>query len=143
MKTSRSHLVEIIHGVWPDLVDGHQKPGNIYIPDNNFILLPLETITEILRSTWFDQYKYIIEKFDCDDFALILNAFMKQESLKRESEYPYAFGEVWSTMLKGKKTSHAINLVVTDDEVVRLIEPQNDRMWEADSEKDHVHYLRI
>ncbi|UCB50937.1 MAG: hypothetical protein JSW56_08820, partial [Deltaproteobacteria bacterium] len=70
------------------------------------------------------------EIMDCDDHALILHAFVIQKryrqvekgKLKKPQWYPWAFGQAWGYKFRGTKRSHAVNICITRDEKVLLID---------------------
>lgn len=106
------------------------------IADREYKYPTEEEVTKLLRETYFEHYKWTKEVFDCDDFTVILNAFVKQNRYKELAKLPWAFGEAWT---KGGK--HAVNIAVTPDKIL-LIEPQNDKIWEASIE-DKIVFIKI
>jgi len=110
--------------------------GQIKIADREYKHPTVEEVTQLLRETYFEHYKWTKEVFDCDDFSVILNAFVKQNRYKELAKLPWSFGEAWT---KGGK--HAVNIAVTPDKVL-LIEPQNDKIWEA-SVGDKIVFIKI
>jgi hypothetical protein len=88
---------------------------------------------------------------DCDDFAQILHSFIVQERYRemmhrgsnKKEWLPWAFGQCWGQKFQGKDGGHAINLCVTRDSGIMLIEPQNDALWEAKKGEDFVFFIRI
>lgn len=149
MKTPRSNIVNLLKRVWPSLADCMPGKSNIAIPDGTYWLLARTDIESIVRDTWLEKYKYVAEGFDCDDYALIFHAFTVQERYKRmraagETGWlPFAIGEVWGTRLNKNNGGHAVNIAITQAGEVLLIEPQNDNIWSADPDNDHVHYIRM
>ena len=149
MIIKRNDLIKKIHTVWPDLLDAMPKATNIAIPDNAYWLLKRKDVEWILSDTWINKYGYIAEGFDCDDSAMLFHAFCIQERYKRMQEagktgwLPFAIGQAWGTRFQGKETGHAINIAISSDEGIIFMEPQNDKTWVADSNRDHVHFLRL
>ena len=151
MITTRKNLIKQIHEIWPDLVDGYPGPSNIAIPDNTYWLPTKRDLEWRVVDTFMDQYRYKAESFDCDDFALVLHAFVVQEryvqierrELSKDEWFPWAFGQVWGTRFRGQPMGHAINVCLTSDDGIILLEPQNDQIWEANTDRDHVHFVRI
>ena len=151
MKITREDLIKQLHALWPDLVDGLPGPTNLAIPDNTYWLPSKRDLEWLVVDTFMEKYRYKAEVFDCDDFALVLHAFVvqnryieiEQRKLSKDEWFPWAFGQVWGTKFRGKPTGHAINICLTRDEGVILLEPQNDQIWKADSNRDHVHFVRI
>jgi len=143
MKVERLWLLSELQRYWPD-----RKP---YLGDSNYWLPSLREVEDLLLKSWVDQYKWMNEIFDCDDFALIVHAWVVQERYKRRQEegekeelkYPWAFGEAWGSKLKGEYTSHAINVVITRDKGIYLAEPQDDHIWAANPDNDILYYIRM
>lgn len=109
----------------------------IKIADRKYKKPTRTEVEKLLRETYFEDYEWTKEVFDCDDFAVILNAFVKQNRYKEGAKLPWAFGEAW---VKGGE--HAVNIVITSDNKILLIEPQADKIWEA-SEKDEIVFIKI
>ena len=149
MKITRRKLIETIKDVWPNLIDKMPNPTNIAIPDSEYWLLSRRDVEWILSDTWINKYGYVTEGFDCDDSAMVFHAFCIQERYKRMKEsnasswVPFAIGQVWGTKFNGKDMGHAINIAVTFDDGIILMEPQNDKTWIADGDRDNVHFIRM
>jgi len=107
---------------------------HIFIADWTYITPSRNKVWSMVKDNYIDEYKYISSVFDCDDFALVLHAWMRQEQYRRKWKYPWAFGEAWT-----KK--HALNITLTDEGLM-LIEPQNDEMRKI-NEKDHYTFIRM
>ena len=93
---------------------------------------------------------YIPEIYDCDDFALLLNAivkaiwvrFAKENKVPKEYWRALSFGEVWGTKFRDKKMAHAINVCLTRDKGIVLIEPQDYSLWVAGSQ-DAAFFIKL
>jgi hypothetical protein len=97
-----------------------------FVADGNYYLPTLEEIKTLIKKSFIEKYKYKIETFDCDDFALILHAWIRQKQYRDKWENPWAFGEVWGKFKKNE--FHAMNFVITRDKGFLLIEPQTDEV---------------
>jgi len=105
----------------------------------------------LLWDTYLEKYRWIADVFDCDDRGIVLHAFVIQQryyqiqerKISKEEWFPWALGEVWASMFRGKVSGHAINICLTRDAGLLLIEPQTDQMWSADREKDRPYFIRI
>ncbi len=115
----RRILKDVWPGLWPEL------------PDRTVLLPNLEQVQTLMGRTWLERYRYQLERFDCDDFALVAHAFVVQERYKSGDQHGWAFGQVRG-LFDGAVTGHAMNWVVTDDKVVRYVEPQDDSVRRAD-----------
>ncbi len=100
----------------------------VRLSDKNYYLPHREDIKRIIRTNQINRRKWIAEKFDCDDFAMLLKAAVIEDQWRRgKRRYPTAFGLLYGTRLK--EGHHAFNIVVTSDKRVQFIEPQNDEMF--------------
>ena len=102
------------------------------IADRKYYLPTIEEINLLLDEGFIEYYKYRIETFDCDDFALILHAWIRQEQYKQKWNYPLAFGECWGEF--ETNIYHAMNFAITNEEKFILIEPQTDEVKRYESD---------
>lgn len=98
----------------------------LHIPDRKYFFPSEYKIWDELISSYMEDYKYLSGICDCDDFALFLHAWIRQQQYKEKWPLPMAFGEAWSS-------THALNIVILEDSTVHLIEPQNDKLLPADA----------
>ena len=139
MKTTSQDLSRQLKSIWPSM--------QVILADREYWLPAENKVKKLVWDSYIDQYKYEIESFDCDDYALVLHAFVVQEryrlakakKISKDEWLPWAFGEAWGTRFDGVDTDHAINICVTSDKGVILIEPQTDSMWPADRDRDHAY----
>jgi len=86
-------------------------------PDRAFWAASLAKYESILSEQYAYSYRWTPEVFDCDDFALIVSAFVRQNRYKEmmerglalEQRYALAFGRVFVP-------GHAICFFVTDED---------------------------
>lgn len=116
--------------IWPEL-----NPGYLWLADKTYIMPAKEGLKKLLFDSQIDRYAYKSELQDCDDYALLLHAYVIHERYKDFKEgkipenqlYSLAFGQVW---YRDKKIGyHAINICITCDKGILLIEPQQDKIW--------------
>jgi len=149
MKIQRQELIKQIKAVWLHLIDSLPYRTNIAIPDSHYWLLTRRDVEWILSNTWINSYKQHLEGMDCDDSALLFHAFCRQERYKRMREagksswFSFAIGQAWGTKFKGQVSGHALNIAITRDEGIILMEPSNDSTWLADGNRDYVHFIYI
>lgn len=123
--------------LWRTLRDKFPKLANpdteFYLSDAGNYLLPTSNdIALFLAQDQTNKYPYIVEKFDCDDFAYRL---MGQFSIPEWSAL--CFGIVWTT-------THALNCVIDEDKNFWFVEPQTDElMSELKSWMGEVRFLMI
>ena len=136
--------------IWTDL-----NPGKIYLADLLYVMPSEEEVRKLLFDSQIDSYVHTAHTIspksgilDCDDFALLLHAYVikrryedfKKGRIPKDQLYPLAFGQIWYT--DPKIGYHAINICITHDKGVLLIEPQNDEVWKADKDTP-VRLIRI
>lgn len=92
--------------------------SHIYIPDKHMDLVNENDAKEFLKQDLVDRENYVPERFDCDDFARNLYNNARNYGLKIKNKNWY-WADVWT---KG----HALNLYVTEDFKVVIVEPQTD-----------------
>jgi len=114
--------------VLKDQLKGKLASGcKIHYADATYFLTPLSEARRIIHQSFVDAQKWTQEKFDCDDFALVLKADFAIDGYKNgERRAAYCMGIVWG-QLPGP---HAINWIITEDLKVRFIEPQNDQIFD-------------
>lgn len=101
-----------------------------FITDGEFKLVSSDRVKQELLETYIEQYKYRAEDFDCDDYALILHAWVRQGQYKEKAKYAWAFGEMHGYLHQpdGSIIGHALNVVITSDKGVQVVEPQTDEL---------------
>jgi hypothetical protein len=98
----------------------------LQLADNEYYCSPLADAQSIIEASTVDRYTWIKERFDCDDFAIILKAHFAEASYSDgQRRSPHCCGIVWGKL----PFSHAINWMVNDDLKLRFIEPQNDQIF--------------
>jgi hypothetical protein len=98
----------------------------LYIADGEYYCTPVDDAREIIENSALDRQTWVRQRFDCDDFAVVLKSHFAQASYadgKRRASH--CFGVVWG-MLPGP---HAINWMVNDDLKLRFVEPQTDEVY--------------
>ena len=98
----------------------------LYLADGVYFATPLADAREIIEASAVDRKTWVKNRFDCDDFALVLSAhFAEAAYANGERRAAHCFGRVWG-MLPGP---HAINWMINDDKILRFIEPQTDEIF--------------
>jgi len=114
----------------------------IYFGDKHYIVRSYHYYWKIVLDSFIDRYKRKFTVFDCEDYSLILHAFVRQLQYYKNEELPLAFGEVWLKESNGRSRSHALNIAVTDEGEVILIEPQSNKVRSL-NDKDVVYFIRM
>lgn len=85
---------------------------SIYLPDLTFNLASVDEYRKIIEWSRTKYQKYIVDDFDCDDFAWML---MGAVSIYPWSSLP--FGTIWTN-------KHAMNIFIDDKKHIWFVEPQ-------------------
>lgn len=106
-------------------------PNRVWVDDRDYFLPQKKVVESFLYWDGTNHYKYGKEGRDCDVFALILLGRVEEACMlndcKRGAAYGIVIGEF---VLGGKRTvMHMMNICVTADRAVWLIEPQDDRWY--------------
>ena len=133
-------LYDDLKSLWPEAF--------IVLVDRLYELPWWKDVEILLVDSFINKYTYATEVFDCDDYALVLHAFIVQERYRKMSEgkpknRPWAFGQALVSQLDGKEAHHAINICWTADKGLLLVEPQTDWARVADPERDMLHFIRM
>jgi hypothetical protein len=99
---------------------------NLYLGDEKYYCTPLKDAREIIKASAVDRMNWVEERFDCDDFALVLKAHFAEAAYKDgKRRAAHCFGIVWGSL----PTPHAINWMLNADRRLRFVEPQNNRIF--------------
>jgi hypothetical protein len=101
---------------------GSDYQYHLLIADERYRLMKKDMLINLLKKDKTDQYQWIEEDWDCDNFAEVLDGNID------ELTYPkgYAFGQLWFFT---NTFGHAINFAILDTKDIVLIEPQNDEIF--------------
>lgn len=127
---------------WPKF-----NPGRLWKADGNYVMPTRDELTKLLFDSEINFREYVSEIQDCDDFALLLHAYVIKQryedydtgKIPKGRRYPLAFGQIWYQSFQGP---HAVNICITRDDGVLMIEPQTDRIWKP-SKDLIVSFIRI
>jgi len=126
-------IIKSIRKMWPKIY----LP---WLPDSKYFITDINTVIESLMKSGVKDYENQGEVFDCDDFALQANAYIKRN--ERSDGVPWAFGEALGDKYKGREMIHTLNICYTTDGFY-FIEPQGYYFWKADSNNDNVLMVKI
>ena len=102
-----------------------------WLRDEAYELPSLEQVKEFLKRSKVNEYHFVDEVFDCDDFALQLHAEVKRE-------FHWAFGEAFGDRFNGEEKLHNSNIFMADNYEIYLVEPQTDKIWLAVRGQDNI-----
>ena len=98
----------------------------LHIADGKYFCPPVREAREIIDESALDKKEWVDERFDCDDFAVVLKAHFAEAAYaegKRRSAH--CFGIVWGEL----PDYHAINWMINADLKLRFVEPQLDTIY--------------
>jgi len=99
--------------------------------DAHYYLPTLSEVQQLLKASALDRRTWLSERFDCDDFSHVLKGEFSIHAYDAgDISYGFSAGIIWGNF-SWAQGYHAVNLIVTDDQVLRLIEPQNDTIYGA------------
>jgi len=108
------------------------KGAQFWLADSKYYAANLADIQSVLQQTKIEQLKYVAEDFDCDDFSFTLMGALHANPYepKKMPTAKQAVFIVWVWWKMGNNVyGHALNMCVTADKKVYMIEPQNDRIF--------------
>ena len=124
-----------IRDLWPSV-------GFLWLPDGAYYRPTIEEVITVLQPSGVASIEKRGEIWDCDDFALAANYYLKRWCLSTDAKNPWAFGEAFCSKLKGREMAHTLNILYASDGLW-FIEPQGYHHWPADKEMDHVETVKM
>jgi hypothetical protein len=104
-------------------------PRILYPSDTEYYCPPVDEALGIATNSRVDHEKYADGGFDCDDFAYVLKGhFCEAAFVDGARRFPYCFGILWAG-----QPSHALNWMINDDGLLRLVEPQRGEVVPLDN----------
>ena len=111
---------------------GGRTGMNLLIVDSTYRAVPVPLLMQFLKEDEVDTWKYNVESWDCDNFAMALAVRAAR-----------ALGNCCGIVMDGE-ARHAYNVFLTlDDEGepdLTLVEPQSDRIVTVGEEVGDIHY---
>lgn len=114
-------------------------PGieNVVVSDGFLGAYALEDLKGFLKKDNIDEYKYVKEGFDCDDFAKVLLGREKEwyrfNTQEVGSTFGIVFGDIRGSETDTQQRAHAVNVFIDQDGQMWLVEPQNDSIFKPTS----------
>lgn len=116
------------------------KNFGLYMGDDDYFCTPLKDAEEIIANSAVDRHKWVAERFDCDDFALVLKAHFAEASYANgKRRKAHCFGIVWGNL----PTPHAINWMINDDKVLRFVEPQKEIVFAPRQADENIFFMLV
>jgi hypothetical protein len=94
------------------------KRAYIFMSDSTYKTTSIDELMRFIKSDPTNEYRYISEYHDCDDFS-----FQLMGSIHSVEWGALPFGITWLNKPSG---NHAMNIFIDKDHEIYLIEPQND-----------------
>jgi len=118
----------------------YKQLKHIWIFDKKLVLLPSGQIDSILKGIDVYKRQFKDELFDCDDFALVTNAFVKLKVASLQFPHNWAFGEC--SLMYSDGEIHNQNIFISENLEVRLFEPQTNKII-LPGKGETVFYVRM
>ena len=136
IKTS-TELIAQLRDLWPDIQFN-------WLADRGYEIPLIAEIESLLPDSGISSIRFNGELMDCDDYALLLNAWIKRyriENFSNENHH-WAFGEVFCSRVNRVDYLHSLNICVAQEGVF-LIEPQTYEVRLGHPIKDQVLLVKI
>ena len=104
-------------------------PSSISLADEKYYLTNLEKVKEIIEIDWTNTFKYVVDNWDCDNFAMLFAS--EGGNLYGLNTFFVAFGNIYDSNTGAFLFRHAFNLILTQDNGITnlyLYEPQTDEI---------------
>jgi len=116
------------------------KKFTLYTADSQFYCPPLADARQIIDASTLDRKTWAGERFDCDDFALVLKShFAEAAYADGKRRAAHCFGIVWGML----PDCHAINWMVTNDLELLFIEPQSDKIFSPRASDKDIWFMLV
>jgi hypothetical protein len=120
----------------------------LHMADVNYYLPPKKDIDKIINGSKMKETSKLAgnvrgERFDCDDFALLLKARFSYAAYrdKKYPNIPHCFGIVWG--LLPFPFPHSLNWYVTDDHQLWFVEPQRHHSFKPRARDKHINFMMV
>lgn len=111
-----------------------------HTPDRKYFCPSVGYVQKLIQHSSVDKNQWIEERFDCDDFALVLKAyFAKAAYTIKQIQAPFCFGIVWGNL----PHPHAINWMINNDRKLRFIEPQSDEIYYPKNDQHNIWFMYV
>lgn len=122
---------EITQLIVQALVGKLHSTYSLRLGDSGYYLPTVDEVTQIITATQHERRTWIAERYDCDDFAYVLKAFVSSVAYVNSGlTYGLSCGIIWGKF-SWVDEFHACNWIITSDRTFRLVEPQTDSLHPA------------
>ena len=101
------------------------NPENSIILDTTYYSIEKDYMIDLLENDRTNEYTYIPEMFDCDEFGIVLMANLMKVSYRCKYDYRIAIGIIIGYNYINN-ISHLMNFFIDKNNVIWCVEPQND-----------------
>jgi len=116
-----NNLIDIEAGTILTILKEKFTAANIYLSDSIYKTTNIDELIRFINSDKTNEYKYVSEYFDCDDFS-----FHLMGSIHNVEWGALPFGICWLSKPGG---NHALNIFIDREQEVYFVEPQNDTVF--------------
>ena len=135
MQIKASEIREIIKAQWPDI-------QFVWMQDRFYDKPSIKGIEGLLISSGVAKLRPDGELMDCDDYALLANAYIKKFCIDTPTaKFQVSFGEAFGTRFRGVDNIHTLNICLAQEGLF-LIEPQTYEYWQP-SKKDSILIVKM
>jgi hypothetical protein len=120
----------------------------IWMQDGFYVQPKLSDALAAATASGIAHLRFNGELMDCDDYALLLNAYMKKrridlgDSIPASESFHWAFGEAFGNRFNGLDEEHTLNIMLAEDGLL-LLEPQTYVHWTPTQNKDSVLIVKM
>ena len=134
---------EMLKDKWSGLTDDRIWPRG-----KKYKIISMARLLDVVdKCSIKGKYKWLDEGWECESFSTMLQAavldyqYNEEVSIHSYKSYtPWFFAIAIGLRFRGQDGNHNINLAITDKGIV-LIEPMDDSIWLADSDKDNPYFI--
>ena len=122
---------------------------DIWLLDPKYFLLDSSIVERIIKDLSNKKMKFTDNVWDCDNYSRLLDAeFKKYQYICAKCSRPdklnftWAFGVCMGQRFNGNDINHSVNIALCKQGVY-LIEPQTDKIWKADPDRDKLYFIMM
>uniref|UniRef100_UPI001C96BA70 lectin MOA-related protein n=1 Tax=Xenorhabdus innexi TaxID=290109 RepID=UPI001C96BA70 len=116
----------LLEKTWPDI---KFNLLTFRVLDPFYKLVSENKVGEIYKASALEHFKYRKKSFDCDDFCFVYKAQASKEAYINDENFGYAIGIILGFR---RKSAHSVNIYIDRDLKVKIIEPQNGNIINAE-----------
>ena len=107
----------------------HSHPSaTIFATDAAYLTPTFDDIQTFLQQSTAQDYTYVAERHDCDDYAQILQGELRQYEYYLHNNRSWAFGQAFGPLKSDATQLHAFNMFIDPSNRLWLVEPQSSQI---------------